>query len=250
MAKWAIRLSTYGIPYDTKTAIKSQALADFVADFTPSQMTTVEEEFRRVISRVDTKPRTLYIDGASNVNGIRLGLVLKSPKGYMIAHSICCDFKATNNEAEYEALIVGLMTARDMKMRNIDVNCDSLLIVNHVNGSYEAKDTKMITYLDITKRFTNYFDTFNIQQVPRDNNVQADALAGLGAVSKNLNLNNILVIHITKPAVERLVHDIEVLALNQHDVPMRSWIPRFKHTKITYNLESNPKTTMKLGSLG
>ncbi|XP_074377945.1 uncharacterized protein LOC141719462 [Apium graveolens] len=150
----------------------------------------------------------------------------------MIAHSICCDFKATNNKAEYEALIVGLMTAKDMKVRNIDVNCDSLLIVNHVNGSYEAKDPKMITYLDITKKLTNYFDTFNIQQIPRENNVQADALAGLGAVSKGLDLNNIPVIHITKPVVERLVHDIEVLALNQYDdntnEDMDSWIQAYK----------------------
>ncbi|XP_074383140.1 uncharacterized protein LOC141724754 [Apium graveolens] len=151
----------------------------------------------------------------------------------MIAHSICCEFKATNNEAEYEALIVGLMTAKNMKVRNIDVNYDSLLIMNHVNGSYEAQDPKMITYLDITKKLTNYFDTFNIQQVPRENNVQADALAVMGDVSKGLNLNNIPVVYITKPAVERLVHDIEVLALNQHNdntnEDMDSWIRAYKY---------------------
>ncbi|XP_074355065.1 uncharacterized protein LOC141693796 [Apium graveolens] len=218
MAKWVIRLSTYDITYDTGTAIKSQALADFVVNFSPSQMTTAEEEFQRVISRMDTKPWTLYTDGASNLNGTGLGLVLKSPQGDMIAHSICCDFKATNNEAEYEALIMGLTTAKDMKVRNIDANGDSLLIVNHVNGSYEAKDPKMITYLDITKKLMNYFKTFNIQQVPRENNVQADALAGLGLF--------------LKPTVERLVHDIEVLALNQHDdntnEDMDNWIQAYK----------------------
>ncbi|XP_074367172.1 uncharacterized protein LOC141707727 [Apium graveolens] len=157
-----------------------------------------------------------------------LGLVLKLPQGDIIAYSICCDFKATNNEAEYEALIVGLVTAKDMKVRNIDINYDSLLIVNHVNGSYEAKDPKMITYLDITKVLMNYFATFNIQQVSRENNVQNDALAGLGAVYKSLDLNNIPVIYIMKPFIERLVHDIEVLTLNQHDEntneDMDSWI--------------------------
>ncbi|XP_074326984.1 uncharacterized protein LOC141664926 [Apium graveolens] len=216
MAKWAICLSTYDIIYDTRSAIKSQALADFMADFSPSQMMTAEEEFQRVISRVDTNPWTLYTDGDLKVNGTRLGLVLK----------------ATNNEAEYEALIVGLMTAKDMKVRNIDVNCDSSLIVNHVNGSHETMDAKMITYLDITKKLTNYFDTFNIQQVSREKNVQADALAGLEAISKGLDLNNIPIIHITKRVVEWLVHDIEVLALNQQDdntnKDMDSWIRTYK----------------------
>ncbi|XP_074346772.1 uncharacterized protein LOC141685578 [Apium graveolens] len=218
MAKWAIHLSTYDITYDTRNAIKLQALADFVVDFSPSQMTSAEEEFQRVISRVDTRPWTLYTDGASN--------------GDMIAHPICCDFKDTNNEAEYKTLIVGLMIAKDLNVRNIDVNYDSLLIVNHVNGSYEAKDPKLITYLDITKKLTNYFDTFNIQQVPRENNIQADALGNLGAVSKGLDLNNIPTFYIMKPIVERLVHDIEVLDLNQyHDninEDMDSWIRAYK----------------------
>ncbi|XP_074343068.1 uncharacterized protein LOC141680865 [Apium graveolens] len=179
---------------ETRTTIKSQTLDDFVADFSPRQMTTAEEEFQRVIYRVYTKLLTF--------------------------------------KAEYEALIVGLTTANDMKVKNIDVNCDSLLIVNHVNGSYEVKDPKIITYLDITKKLTNYFDTFNIQQVTRENNIQVDAQDGLGVVSKGLDLNNIPVIHITMPAVERLVHDIEVLALNQYNdntnEDMEDWIRAYK----------------------
>ena len=59
-----------------------------------------------------------------------LGLVLKSPQGDIIAHAICCDFKANNNEAEYEALIIGLTIDRDLKITHIDINYDSLLIVN------------------------------------------------------------------------------------------------------------------------
>ncbi|XP_074323118.1 uncharacterized protein LOC141660057 [Apium graveolens] len=102
MAKWVIRLSTYDITYDTRTAIKSQALADFVADFSPSQMSTAEKEFQQSFSRVDMKPWTLYTNGASNLNGTGLGFVLKLPQGDMIAQSICCDFKAMNNEAKYE----------------------------------------------------------------------------------------------------------------------------------------------------
>ncbi|XP_074355306.1 uncharacterized protein LOC141694049 [Apium graveolens] len=161
-----------------------------------------------------------------------LGLVLKSPQGDMIAQSICCDFKATNNEAEYEALIMGLTIAKDMKIKNIDVSCDSLLVFNHVKGSYEAKDPKMVAYLDITKGLINYFDNFSIEQVPRENNVQADALAGLGAVFKNLDLNNIPVVHIMKPAMERLARGTETMTLDQRNDDtsenIDDWIKMFK----------------------
>lgn len=73
------------------------------------------------------------------MNGTGLVLILKSPQGDIVAYSVCCEFKATNIEAEYEALILGLTTAKDMKVRHIDINYDSLLIVNHVKGSYEVK---------------------------------------------------------------------------------------------------------------
>lgn len=76
-----------------------------------------------------------------------------------MAYSVCCELRATNNEA----LIMGLTNVKDMNVRHINVNCDSLLIVNHVNGSYEAKDNKMIIYLDIVKNLRHSFDTFNIR---------------------------------------------------------------------------------------
>ncbi|XP_074373440.1 uncharacterized protein LOC141713764 [Apium graveolens] len=202
MAKWAILLSTYDIVYDIRTAIKSQALADFVVDFSRSQMTATEEEFQRVVSRADVNPWTLHIDGASNLNGTGLGLVLKLPQGNIIAYSICCGFKTTNNEAEYEAIILGLTTAKDMKVTHIDVKCDSL----------DCQSCQW--FLDVTKQLTNYFDIFNIQQIPRESNIQVDALAGLGVIFNGLRLNNIPIVHIIKPVVERLAYEMKVLALN------------------------------------
>ncbi|XP_074377274.1 uncharacterized protein LOC141718789 [Apium graveolens] len=74
LAKWSIRLSTYDISYDARTTIKSQALADFVADFSPTQLTQAEEELKQVTSQVEIQPWTLYTDGASNANGTGLGL--------------------------------------------------------------------------------------------------------------------------------------------------------------------------------
>ena len=214
LAKWSVRLSLYDIVYEPRTAIKSQVLADFVADFSPSLLAQVDEELQCMMSKTETKPWSLFTDGASNVNGTGLGLVLKLPQGDIMAHAICCDFKATNNEAEYEALIIGLTTARDLKVTHIDVNCDSLLIINHVNGTYEAKDYKMLAYLNIVKELQAEFDSFNIQQVPRESNTQADALAGLGAIFRHINLTNIPIIHVLKPATEKLDNNKDVLSLD------------------------------------
>ncbi|XP_074351791.1 uncharacterized protein LOC141690936 [Apium graveolens] len=195
-------------------------------------MTDAEQELQQVLSRVDTKPWTLYTDGASNINGTGLGLVLKLPQGDIIAQSVCCDFKATNNEAEYESLIMGLIVAAEMKIKNINVKCDSLLIINHIKGSYEAKDSKMVAYLDIAKRLTNCFDNFSIEQLPRENNVQVDALAGLGAVFQHMDLNNVPIIHIINPAMERLALGAEIMILDQYDSDTKedadNWIKEFK----------------------
>ena len=185
-----------------------------------------------MMSKTETKPWSLFTDGASNVNGTCLGLVLKSPQGGITAHAICCDFKATNNEAEYEALIIGLTTARDLKATHIDVNCDSLLISNHVNGTYKAKDYKMLTYLNIVKELQAEFDSFNIQQVLRESNTQTDALAGLGAIFRHINLTTIPIIHILKPAIDKLDNNKDVLHLdnivNDNTQQSMSWTHTIK----------------------
>lgn len=81
MEKWSIRYSTYEIVYTARTTIKSQSLADFVADFSPIQATQAEEELQHIMTNQDVKIWCLFIDKASNVNGTGIGIVLKLPKG-------------------------------------------------------------------------------------------------------------------------------------------------------------------------
>ncbi|KAI3759392.1 hypothetical protein L6452_07169 [Arctium lappa] len=83
--------------------------------------------------------------------GAGLGVVLKSPQGGKMVYSIRCEFKATNNEAEYEALIAGLNMAHDLGATKLHVKSDSLLVVNQMNGYFAAKDSRMTAYLEITK---------------------------------------------------------------------------------------------------
>ncbi|KAJ9541567.1 hypothetical protein OSB04_028073 [Centaurea solstitialis] len=201
LAKWSIYLSGFDLTYKSRTAIKSQALADFVAEFSPGIEQPSHDEINNVMIQ-DNQLWTLHVDGSSNIRGSGLGVVLKSSHGGNMVYSIRCEFKTTNNEAEYEALIAGLDIAYSSGARRVHVRSDSLLVVNQVNGDFQAKDSKMMTYLGIVKENIARFEEFTIEQIPRDLNVQADALANMGSAFSEPTLDNIPIIHLMTSSIE------------------------------------------------
>ena len=90
-------------------------------------------------------------------------------------------FKATNNEAEYEALLVGLRVATTLGVNFVDAFSNSQLVVNQVQGDYLSKDTRMMAYLDKVKTMSGKIKDFRIRQIPREENKKADALANLAS---------------------------------------------------------------------
>ncbi|KAJ9557119.1 hypothetical protein OSB04_011733 [Centaurea solstitialis] len=150
----------------------------------------------------DNQLWTLHVDGSSNIRGSGLGVVLKSSQGGNMVYSIRCEFKTTNNEAEYKALIAGLDIAYNSGARRVHVRSDSLLDVNQVNGDFQAKDSKMMTYLKIVKDSIARFEEFTIEQIPRDLNVQADALANMGSAFSEPTLDSIPIIHLMTSSIE------------------------------------------------
>ncbi|XP_013594512.1 PREDICTED: uncharacterized protein LOC106302583 [Brassica oleracea var. oleracea] len=122
----------------------------------------------------------LHVDGSSNVRGAGVGIVLTSPTGNTASRAVRCNFKATNNENEYEALIAGLSLTHQLGAENIQVYSDSQLIINQAQGEYQAKDDSMIRYLAVAQRLIKKFKSCKLTQIPREQNSQADALANLG----------------------------------------------------------------------
>ncbi|GJU98513.1 reverse transcriptase domain-containing protein [Tanacetum coccineum] len=90
----------------------------------------------------------MFTDGSSCVDGCRAGIILTDPEGTDFSYALRFQFEATNNEAEYEALIAGLRIAEKMGVKNLQVNVDSKLVANQVNRTYVAKETDMIKYLE------------------------------------------------------------------------------------------------------
>ena len=103
--KWALELMDQGITYASRTTIKSQVLADFIAEWTEVQMPPVV---------VDQEYWTMYFDGLLMKKGAGIGLVFVSPLGVRMRYMVHLHFRSLNNVAEYEALINGLRIAIEL----------------------------------------------------------------------------------------------------------------------------------------
>ncbi|XP_058218439.1 uncharacterized protein LOC131329357 [Rhododendron vialii] len=100
----------------------------------------------------------LTVDGASNVHGAGAGIVLVSPSETVHESVVSIGYTATNNEAEYEALIAGLQLALRLDADSVHVFCDSQLIVGHLNDDYQAKDQRLASVYKTSGNRTITFD--------------------------------------------------------------------------------------------
>ena len=120
VAKWAVQLAAHNISYEPRKAIKSQALADFLVDWAETQ---------NLPPAPDSDHWTMHFDGSKMLGGFGAGVVLTSPKGDKLNYVLQIHFMASNNAAEYEALIHGLRMAKEMGIRRILCFRDSDLVV-------------------------------------------------------------------------------------------------------------------------
>ncbi|XP_024007765.1 uncharacterized protein LOC112083885 [Eutrema salsugineum] len=192
LAKWAIELSEYDIEYRGRTATKSQVLADFLVELPPELV-----EANPVI-----KPWILYADGSSSHKGSDVGIRLKSPEREVIEQSFRLSFPTSNNDAEYEALIVGLRLAKSIGAEHVHAYCDSQLVANQFHCEYEAKNDRMDAYLKVLKDVASEFSTFELTKIPHDENATANALAVLATNSEPDLRRTIPIAAIERPSIE------------------------------------------------
>ncbi|CAL9011590.1 unnamed protein product [Prunus brigantina] len=123
------------------------------------------------IRAVMSKPNLLGRAGAG------VGIVLSSPEGVDLEYFVRLDFPASNNVAEYEALVLGLQLARTMKVEHLVVHSDSCLIIGQTTEEYATKDERMGAYQRLVNDLANRFEKIEFERIPREMNVQADCLA-------------------------------------------------------------------------
>ena len=108
-----------------------------------------------IVCHVETHLWKVFVDGVSSALRAGARIVIITSKGIRVEHSFKMGFKASNNEAEYEALLAGLRADLNLDERELKVYSNSRLIVNQVQGSFEAKDPWMMEYLRLVKQTIN-----------------------------------------------------------------------------------------------
>ena len=178
LMKWAIELSEFDIRYKPKTAIKGQVLANFVMEFTSTELAKDAQ------TTTDLSIWKLSVDGASNEQGSGAGLILTSPEGIDIEYALRFGFRASNNEAEYEAVIASLNRAHSLEVDQLEVCSDSQLVIRQIEDTYEAKSGRMILYLRKVRDLLKTFMLVQVKHVLRVENSRADALEKLATASQ------------------------------------------------------------------
>ncbi|VFQ66965.1 unnamed protein product [Cuscuta campestris] len=121
---------------------KKRFLASERRDFVKKEVKDLLEE--KEPAKAITEPWwSMLVDGASGRKGYGGGVVFTTPEGFTVYHALIFNFKLTNNEAEYEALIGGLRLAKTLQINCLKIKSNSSLVVGHINGNMEAKGEKM-----------------------------------------------------------------------------------------------------------
>ncbi|GJT61084.1 reverse transcriptase domain-containing protein [Tanacetum coccineum] len=237
LLKWSFELEEHDIQYRPRTSVKGQILADFIVERPEDNLEdTLMEDAEEL-----PDPWTLFTDGSSCADGSGAGLILTNPEGMEFTYALRFRFDATNNEAEYEALIAGLKIAEQMGVENLQANVDSRLVANQVNGTYVAKETDMIRYLEKVKTLTRSFKAFSIKQVSRNENKKTYALSKVASTSFAHLSKQVLV----EELKEKSISAAEVLALVEEEGD--TWMtPIFKYlTDGTLPAEGNKARAVK-----
>jgi ribonuclease HI len=183
IAKWATELAEFQLDFRPRHAIKSQVLADFIVEWTPpsvpegpgpdSDPTPVEPR-----GPIFTEPHwTLYFDGSARQQVGGAEVILIDPSRDQVKYMVHLEFKATNNMAEYEALIFGLSIALSLGIRQLLLKGDSQLIIKQVHGECSYNEPRLAAYLLHVRKLEKDFMALELQHVPRADNSAADDLS-------------------------------------------------------------------------
>ncbi|KAL0444628.1 UNVERIFIED_CONTAM: hypothetical protein Slati_2185500 [Sesamum latifolium] len=149
LVKWAMELSEYDISYMPRMTIKAQALADFISEIAGMSIKDTSQDQKWL----------LHVDGSSTTQGSGASVVITTPQGEHLEFTIKFDFKASNNEAEYEALVIGMRMAHEAANHGLEDQVPSLS--NH--------------------------------PIPREENVKADSLSKLASGLEDCRIRHITI---------------------------------------------------------
>jgi ribonuclease HI len=160
------------ISFAPRKAIKSQVLADFVAEWVDTQLPAAS---------IQPELWTIFFDGSLMKTGVGAGLLFISPFGKHLRYVLRLHFPASNNMAEYKALVNGLCIAIELGVRRLDARGDSQLVIDQVMKNSHCRDPKMEAYCNEVRRLEDKFYGLELNHVARRYNETADELAKIAS---------------------------------------------------------------------
>ena len=223
LAQWLLQLSQYEIIAETPTAIKSQAIADLLAQFPGEDNLFVSDEVPGEVDEVfmvelADSTWTLRFNGSSTAVSSGAGIVLFRDDGGAVPKSFKHDFPCSYNAAEYKAYLAGLAVVCEMGIKHLKVNRDPNLVVCQAWGEFSLKEPSLAPYRALAQKLEAKFITFEIEHAQRNENRYADALATLGSQMAFEGQKIYITINKkVKPVTELLKKEFEESSLDEED---------------------------------
>jgi ribonuclease HI len=169
--KWAYALIEYDLAYESLKSMKRQVVADFIVGH------SIDQNSDKSYNLVSIHPCKLFFDGSACREGQRVGVVLVSFRGTIFKTSAHLEYFCTNNQAEYEAILLGLQIHSFMGVKHVKAFGDSLLVMQQIVSTFQCFDGSLNAYLDKCLEIIDVFDDFSVQHVSRDKNTVVNDLA-------------------------------------------------------------------------
>ena len=148
----------------------------------------------------------MYFDGALNLEGAGAGVLFISPQGDQLKYVLQIHYKASNNGAEYEALIHGLRIAVSLGIKRLLAYGDSMVVIEQVNKAWDCVKETMDAYCAEVRKLEGHFEGIEYHHVTRNYNVAADVLSKLGS-KRALVPAGVFVQDLRKPSIKMLDPD-------------------------------------------
>jgi len=123
----------------------------------------------------------IFTDGTAEPNPgpAAIGAIIKDEQGKLITAISQGIGQATNNQAEYRAIIAALENAIRLGADQVDIHSDSELVVRQINGRYRVKNAALKPLYQRVKQLQSQLKGFTITHIPRQQNIEADSLANM-----------------------------------------------------------------------
>ncbi|XP_072060300.1 uncharacterized protein [Arachis hypogaea] len=175
LGKWMLALTEFSLHFIPARAVKGQVLADFLVDH---PCIDIDENLLSFVSLV---PWKLYFDGSCHKGGVGIGILIISPSGEPSKFLFELNYSCSNNETEYEALIMGLELLLEREVKNVKIFGDSQHVVRQVSLEYRCVSENLRKYFNVTTELLSKFDSVIVRHVPRELNQEANELAQIAS---------------------------------------------------------------------